>query len=114
MNEFDKFEQYITYLSQKLQKPAEFVYDMLLRQVWFEGAWAAVGILAGLAVWFFAWRLYKHLKDAWDDGGEWIPPVVGGVLGLFLVGLNLYNLLQIAINPHWYMVQMVGRIVAGK
>lgn len=115
MNELDEFELYITYLSQKLQKPAEFVYDMLLRQVWFEGAWSAVGLLAGLLLILIGRKAWRRPGDENDyDVPHIFVPVSCLVVGPIMFFVNLYWLMQIAINPHWYMVKMVGKIVAGK
>ena len=120
MNDLAKFEEYIKFLSEKLQKPSEFVYDILLRQVWFDGAWSLVGFLFGLFLTFGVGRFaYKRLKilaeeDPFNDGGiQWLCLFPVGV-GVLFCGINLYWILQIVINPHWYMIEMVLDLAKGK
>ena len=116
-----KLDQYLTYIADKLQKPVEFAHDMLLRQVYFEGAWAGVWVITTVITLFFLWKfLYPRAKFNLAEGDnndndfgilQATVILVATLAGPFVFFSNLYNLMQILINPYWYMIQLAASLV---
>lgn len=115
--ELVKFNEYLTFLSEKLQKPVEFVYDLLLRQVYFEGVLSFFGLIVGLVMLLFgakAWRWAKEYMDEniYDlDILPFIPFVILTLMGSIVTVTHIIDLLQIIINPHWYMIKLAADLV---
>lgn len=113
LQEIDKIGQY---LADKLQVPVEMAYEILMKQVIFELSWAVVWAIIAVALMvsgFFLTKLCiknkEKLYDVYNPTYEFsiAGSITMGLLGIPILIIKLHTILQIAINPEWYMIQML-------
>ena len=115
--EIDKVSDYLT---DKLQVPVEVAYGILMRQVYFNLILNIIWIVVSVIVIVLAIILVKKkLWIIWESkGGINDKDFAISFMGIVYLSLtviisttvlptSIYNVLQIIINPEWYMFQMI-------
>lgn len=127
MNEVvvDKIAAYINELAAQLGVAAEYIYPMIVRQMFIEGVVYAITSIVFLALTFFLWRyLIKNARKFWDTSyktdseflmilGYVITGIISIVVTIVAIGTLPDALMQI-FNPEYYAIKNIIEMVSGK
>lgn len=110
----DQLQNKLAVLAEKLGTTAENILGLYRKQMPLFAIDDFVGLLFGIAVAYGCWRLLKKATGDEEFVQEWSPlvayaPSVGIVLGISMAWFCGYWLLTLAINPDFYIWNVILR-----
>lgn len=73
----------------------------------FEAVKLWTGVFSGILIILLGWYIYYKMKKTKDfyDGEYYIPPIVGGLLGIPISAFNIFSAIKVTFFPKLYLVQ---------
>ncbi len=112
-----QLESALVQVANKISSSADTLHTVLVNQAFIDGLYWIIFTIAYVFAFVF-WAKFVLKKTTPDKDGDsewynegkalsWISLFVSGIIGIFVVALNLYNFLVALFNPDYWALQQL-------